>query len=82
MKNKDALDYHMGYYQNETSAMFQMWQNHLNELHRIPADYFLTTSPRTIIALDYWMNTKSGLVAVEKPFQVKEWAVFLSRFLP
>lgn len=78
----DALDYKMGYYTQDSPKLIKMWRSHLKELSETNADYFLTTSLRTLIALDHFSNELSAEMKDKPVPQMKEWSVFLSRFLP
>ncbi len=75
----EAFDCGTGMYLEKSEETTKLWHKMIEEIAATHADYFVTTSPKTL--LHY-----SSLIATE-PFEsrelpiVKDWAVFLSRFL-
>ncbi|MHA1674751.1 MAG: (Fe-S)-binding protein [Promethearchaeota archaeon] len=76
---QEAFDCGTGMYLEEVEETNNLWNKMIEEIASTKADYFITTSPKTL--LHY-----SSIIAT-KPFEsrelpiVKDWAVFLSRFL-
>lgn len=66
-----AYDYAGGLHMVENSATEEMWKQRIQEVQETKAQYFITTSPKAIVQYSKF----------EGAIPIKDWAVFLSRFL-
>ncbi|TFH26401.1 MAG: (Fe-S)-binding protein [Promethearchaeota archaeon] len=76
---QEAFDCGTGMYLEESEATTKLWHNMIEEIAATHADYFITTSPKTLL---YYSS-----IIMTKPYEsrtmpiAKDWAVFLSQFL-
>ncbi|WP_371804998.1 (Fe-S)-binding protein [Candidatus Lokiarchaeum ossiferum] len=66
-----AFDYAGGLHIVENSATEEMWKQRLHEVQETGVQYFITTSPKAIVQYSKF----------DSDIPIKDWAVFLSRFL-
>jgi len=76
---RDAFDCGTTMYLEESEGTTKLWKKMIEEIASTKADYLITTSPKTLLHYSSLIMTDS-FESRELPI-VKDWAVFLSRFL-
>lgn len=75
----DAYECGVEIFLPDGKEFLQMWDMRIKELLDVQADYFLTTSPKTL--LNFSIHTSTEQYEDVKIPIIKDWAVFLSRLL-
>ena len=79
---EESYDLYCGIHLEESEAVLEMWKNRILEIAQTNTKHFITTSPKSIITYERFMQNHADLLDhSEKIPSIKDWAVFLSRFL-
>ncbi len=77
-----SYDYKTRYFHNKVTTGESLWNQYFSDLLETKAEYLITTSPRTLVAYSEMQEKLKKKIEIGKLPQIRDWAVFISRFLP